>query len=355
MADKQAIINDITRVDAMYDGDAPYLTRRFYRENGQFSDRQITNVFGSFREARRAAGVEDTRAQAGFLLQVAKHNAHDNYREMNIDKMDYADKYRKPTGGRFQTLVVASDIHDENCDRFWRRVFIDHIKRLQPDTVVLGGDIFDLPEFGKYSVDPREYDIVGRIRWVHQFLADIREAAADAEIVFIEGNHEHRLLRHLAESSPQIKIVLSDLHGFTVPKLLGLDQYEVRYIARADLGTFNKGDLYKELSKNYEVFYNSFMVDHFPTGAARGVPGVNGHHHSYNSTSYYSHKYGSYRWDQLGCGHVRAATYCDAEKWNMGFMTVQIDTQNEIPLMNYHFIGDFTEIGGKFYMRNSDE
>jgi hypothetical protein len=355
MPTRDSIISDIKRVASMYDGESPYVTRTFYRENGQFSDRQISNVFGSFREARRAAGEEDSRANAGFLLQVAKHNAHDKMRDMNIDKMDYGDKYLKPKGTRFQTLVVGSDIHDTNCDAFYRRVFIDHIKRVQPDTIVLGGDIYDLPEFGKYNVDPREWDVVGRIKWVHDFLREIREVSPDSQIDFIEGNHEHRLLRHLAEASPAIQVVLSDLHGFTVPKLLGLDEFEVRYIARADLGTFNKGDLAKELSKNYEVYGNCFVVDHFPTGASRGVPGVNGHHHKYNSSTYYSHKYGSYRWDQLGCGHVRKATYCDAEQWNQGFMTVHLDTEREIPVMNYHFLGDFAEIGGKFYHRESNE
>lgn len=355
MQNREAILNDIVRVSTMYDGEAPYLTRTFYREHGEYSDRQIQNVFGSFREARRSAGVEDTRAQHGLLMQVAKHNAHDNMREMNIEKADFGDKYLKPTGTRFQTIVVASDIHDKNCDPFWRRVFIDHLSRVQPDIIVLGGDIYDLPEFGKYDVDPREWDVVGRIQWVHDFLRDIRNVCPDTQLDFIEGNHEHRLLRHLSESTPALKVVLSDLHGFTVPKLLGLDEFEVNYIARADLGTFNKGDLTKELSKNYQCYFNCFIVDHFPTGAARGVPGVNGHHHRYLSQTYYSYKYGSYRWDQLGAGHVRKATYCDAEQWNSGFMTVHIDTQCELPVMNYHFIGDFAEIGGKFYHREESE
>jgi hypothetical protein len=30
------------------------------------------------------------------------------------------------------------------------------------------GDIFDLPEFGKYGVDPREWDVVGRIKFAHE-------------------------------------------------------------------------------------------------------------------------------------------------------------------------------------------
>src|SRR5690606_14307548 len=67
---------------------------------------------------------------------------------------------------------------------------------------------------------------------------------------------EYRLLRHLAEASPAIRAVLSDLHGMTVGSLLGLDKYEVRYIARGDLAAWTKGDINKELRKNHAVYFD---------------------------------------------------------------------------------------------------
>ena len=346
------IITDLIRVSGIVDG-VP--TRSAYRKHGVFSDRQVVNYFGNFGALRRAAGLEPSRGKNLELNQQARHVDQDLYRKMNIDKQDYCDKYRKPSADRFQTLLVASDVHDELCDPFWRRVFIDNVGRVQPDTVVLGGDIFDLAEFGRYTVDPREWDVVTKIQWVHSFLEDIRESAPDAEIVFIEGNHEHRLLRYLSDNAQPLKALLSDLHGWTVPKLLGLDKYEVRYVARADLKTFTKTNVAKEISKNYEVFHNCFLVDHFPTGKDRGLPGVNGHHHQHKVESLYSHNYGSYEWHQLGCGHVRQADFCDGAKWNLGFMTVIIDTQEEIPLMDYHFIGETALIHGKHYMRGEGE
>jgi predicted phosphodiesterase len=331
------------------------ITRDQYRSHGKFSDYDVQKNFGSFRAARRAAGLEPTRGSQLQLNAVGRHSDLDAYRQMNIEKADYAQKYVKPKGTRFQTMLVASDIHDELCDPFWRRIFIDTVLRTQPDTVILGGDIFDLAEFGRYSVDPRDWDIVSKIRWVHAFLSDIRNAAADTEIVFIEGNHEHRLLRYLTDNAPTLKVVLSDLHGWTVPKLLGLDKYEVRYVARADLGTFNQSNVVKEISKNYEVFHNCFLVDHFPSGKEKGLPGVNGHHHSHLVNTLYSHNYGSYEWHQLGCGHRRQAEYCAGEKWNMGFATVHVDTHNQLPLIDYHFIGDFANIHGKYYLRGENE
>jgi Homing endonuclease associated repeat len=347
------ILDDMKRVAGEIGTDV--LTRSQYRMAGNYSDHAIVSQYGSFKAAKRAAGLEPT---VGARLQnnaLARHVDHDGYRQMNIEKADYATKYTKPKGTRFQTMLVASDIHDEECDPFWRRVFIDSVARVQPDTVVLGGDIFDLAEFGRYSVDPREWNIVAKIKWVHEFLGDIREAAADTEIVFIEGNHEHRLLRYLTDNAPALKALLSDLHGWTVPKLLGLDKFEVRYVARADLATFNKSNVVKEIAKNYEVFHDCFLVDHFPDGRNKGVPGVNGHHHQHVVHSEYSHLFGSYEWHQLGCGHKRAASYCAGEKWNMGFMTVTIDTQNKLPLMDYHFIGDFALVHGKHYIRGDNE
>lgn len=344
---------DLLRVSKVVDKEL--VTRSEYREFGDFSDHQIKVNFGNFRAARRASGLEITKGAQLQFNATGRHADVEVYRQMNIEKQDYIDKYRKPTGERFQTMMVASDIHDELCDPFWRRIFIDTVDRIQPDTVILGGDVFDLAEFGRYSVDPREWDIVSKIRWVHSFLEDIREAAPDTEIVFIEGNHEHRLLRYLTENAPSLQTLLSDLHGWTVPKLLGLDKFEVRYVARADLATFTKTNVVKEVSKNYEVFHDCFLVDHFPGGKDKGVPGVNGHHHQHLVHSLYSHNYGSYEWHQLGCGHRRSAEYCAGEKWNMGFMTVDVDTQNGLPLMNYHFVGDFANVHGKYYIRGEDE
>src|ERR1041384_5524695 len=332
------------------------LSRAKYREVGTYSTEKIQSVFGSFREARRQAGLEPTRGQTQVLNQIARHVSHDEYRQFVVDRKDYGEKFRRPDSKRFQSLLVCTDVHDIECDPFWRRVFLDTIKRVKPDKIVFGGDLFDRAEFGKYGVDPREWDAVGRIKWVHTFLKECREAARDStEFVLIEGNHEYRLLRHLSEATPALKTILSDLHGFTVPKLLGLDEYEVRYVARADLATFTQSNVRHEIAKNYEVFYDCFMVDHFPQGANRGLPGVNGHHHKHLVDSHYSHVFGSYEWHQLGSGHRRAASYCDGEKWNMGFAEVNIDTQNKRVITNYHMVDDFAVVGGKWYVREATE
>jgi hypothetical protein len=347
------MIEDLKRVASKVDTDMP--TRSQYRDLGNYSDHAIKEGFGTFRAFRRAAGLEENSGARKDRYALARHVDHDEYRQMNIEKADYADKFRKPKGTRFQTMLVASDIHDEDCDPFWRRIFIDTVSRVQPDTVVLGGDVFDLAEFGRYGVDPREWDIVGKIQWVHAFLKDIREAAPDAEIVFISGNHEHRLFKYLTDNAPALKVLLSDLHGWSVSKLLGLDKYEVRFVSRDDLGTFTKSNIAEQVAKNYEVFHDTILVDHFLNSKSKGLAGFSGHHHKHLVYTEYSHAAGSYEWHQLGCGHRRAAEYCDGGLWNMGFATVTVDTQEKRPVIDYHYVADFALVHGKHYLRNSSE
>jgi hypothetical protein len=350
---KQQALADIEIIAAA--NESGTVTRSQYREQGKFSTFEIDSLFGSFTEFKRQAGLMPTRLQIQLQGQVAKHVSFDEIRKLNIDRADYGDRYLKPSGKRFQSLVVASDLHDEDLDPFVRRVLIDTVKRLQPDIICLGGDVFDLPEFGKYTVDPRTWNVVGRIKAVHDFLEELREAAPDAQIDMIEGNHEYRLLRHLGEASPAIRAVLSDIHGMTVGSLLGLDKYEVRYIARGDLAAWTKSDCRREIRKNYEVYHDTFLVDHFPDGIKRGLAGCNGHHHKFEARSFYSALRGPSMWLQLGCGHRRGAEYCDGHHWNMGFLIAHIDTERNLVSQNYVPVGDHAEVGGKFYFRGESE
>jgi hypothetical protein len=251
-------------------------------------------------------------------------------------------------------MLIGGDVHDIECDPFWRQMFIETAKRVQPEKIVFNGDLFDLPEFSKYTVDPRGWDVVGRIRWVHNFLKDLREVSPTAEITLIEGNHELRILRNLSEATPAMKAVLADLHGFTVSKLLGLDEFKVNYVARADLSFFNKGDEKKELSKNYKIFYDFFIVHHYPEGAKLGLPGINGHHHSHDVQTLYSAALNtSYEWHQIGCGHKRSAEYCDGEKWSLGFAVVHVDTLCKRAQIEYiDCTNDHCVIGGKWYQKH---
>lgn len=328
------------------------VSRNHYRNEGKYSDSAWSQYFGTFEEFKRQAQVIISRHARRMELNIAKHASVDIMRAMTEEKRGWGEKYKRPNNKRFRTHLGASDVHDYECDPFWRTTFLDTARRVQPDVIDLNGDIFDLPEFGKYGVDPREWDVVGRIKWVHKFLEELREAAPDAEMNFIEGNHEFRLLRHLAEATPAMKAVLSDLHGFTVPKLLGLDRFEMNYVAPADLAVFTHKDAAAQTRRNFLIHYGFYAVCHFPEAEKYGMPGWNGHHHKYHAKTYFNPTFGPYQWVQSGGGHKREASYCNGEKWSTGFLLTHLDIEKKSAQFEYLDTShDHVIIGGQFYQR----
>lgn len=330
--------------------------RNYYRVHGKFAESVWSSWAGTFEEFKRQAGIKLSRQQHAHERHIAKHASVDHYRVMNVERQDWADKYVRTNNNRFKTILTCSDLHDVEIDPFYLRVLIDTAQRVQPDVIVLAGDIFDLPEFGKYGVDPREWDVVGRIKFAHEaILGPLRDVCPEAQIDFIEGNHEARLLRQLADATPALRAVLSDLHGFTVAKLLGLEKFEINYIAKADLAAFTKRDFEKELAQNYKVYFDTVLCHHFPHARNMGLPGINGHHHKHQVWSEFNPVYGAYEWHQLGSGHKRSASYCEGERWHNGFALVNVDTHTRSTAFDYISVTDFAVAGGKWYHREPHE
>ncbi|MDE1905088.1 MAG: hypothetical protein KGH75_01375 [Rhodospirillales bacterium] len=348
-------INELLRVAKL--DTTKFITRNHFRNYSDISESTWNRYFGSFLEFKRQAGIILSRQAHRLERDIAKHASVDTMRQLNVEKKEWEGKYLRPSKSRFQTVMVASDFHDISCDLFFYRLFLETLTRVQPEKIVLNGDIFDLPEFGKYSNDPRTWDVTGRVKWVHGLLADIRKAAPNSEIIFVEGNHEFRLLRHMSEQTQALLVILNELHGYTVPKLLGLQDYEVNYVARADMAVFSERDIKEQLSKNYITLYdNSLLFGHYPNMKNMGIPGANGHHHCHLIDSFYSPVYGTYEWHQLGCGHKRKASYTAGEKWSNGFLLVHIDTVTKRSQMEYIDCShEHCMIGGKFYQRTKEE
>lgn len=332
-----------------------HITRSRFRSMSGISDSTWNRYFGTFLEFRRQAGLELSRSQHALERQIAKHVSADTYRDFNA-RQDLGHKYSRDTRGKIHTMVVASDLHDEEVDPFFMRVLLAAIRMVNPDTVCLAGDILDLPEFGRFSIDPREWDVAGRIKFAQDnILRPVREAAPDAQIDYVEGNHEFRLLRHLADQTPALKAVLSDLLGLSVSKIFGLDEFEMNYIAKADLAAFNKADQRKQVEKSYKIYEDAFLVHHHPHARSWGLPGVNGHHHQWKVFHEKNALRGSYQWLQLGCGHRLRASYCEGEFWTLGFDIVHINTETKSVTHEYVNVTDMAVVGGLYLHREPEE
>lgn len=351
---RQDAIDDLLNVSEIFP--ERRITRDFYRHNSNIPEKVWTGFWGTFPEFLRASGLEHTRYVQKIRNATAKHAAMDKIKEISEERKSYGNLYERNDKGRYKTLIGCSDLHDRECDPFYLRVLRETIKMIQPHVVCIDGDLFDLPEFGRHPKDPREWDTVGRIQSGLDIIKDIREAAPDAQVDLIEGNHEARLVKHMMDASPALRSLLADFHGFDIRKLLKLDEYEVNYVAGADLHAFTDAQLRREMVKNYRLYWNCLLAHHFPEGKEKGVPGFNGHHHKHIVWSEANARFGSYEWHQIGGGHIREAVYCDGTKWNNGFIIANVDTDTESVAFDYTYVGDTMAVsGGTWYYRQQNE
>ena len=335
------------------------LSRNYFRVWSGIRESTWNRYYGTFEEFKRQAGIKLPRQVHKLEREIAKHASVDHYRKMDKERSVWGDKYLKPRSTRVQTILAAADFHDHDCDPFALRVFLDVARRAKDiiSVVCLNGDIFDLPEFGRFTQDPRDWDVTGRIKFVHNnIFRPLREALPNAQIDFIEGNHESRLLRHLGDATPAMKAILEELHGFDIPKLLGLDEFQINYIGKSSLAAWTQRDIEREVQRNYKLYFDCVLAHHFTNlGVRKGIPGFSGHSHAYKVIPLENPINGPGSWVQMGAMHVRDASYTDGERWSNGFMLVHADTQTKRSVMEYIDIGDFAWAGGVCYERRRDE
>lgn len=359
-ATEKECIENLRRLQEENSGN--FITRNFYRENGKFSDSTWNQFFGTFQEFRRKAGLELTRQQHAIERSIAKHSSVDHYREFFKEEvLPYYNKYQKKgRPGHIKKILACSDVHDKECCEFSLSVFIDTCKLMQPDVIVLNGDIFDLLEFGKYAVDPRNYNIRARFDFVKERLfAPLRTHCPDAQIDFIAGNHEMRLLKLLADKTPNVRVLLSDVMGMGFAEVFGLDKYQINWASKFDLAAYSKSDMNSEIKKNYRIYYNTFVFSHKPDNRLRNsLSGSNGHHHTGTITSSNvvdpeTSLSKSITWSQTPGMHVPDAEYLDnVSGWSTGFLEVTINLRTNEASQKIHFTRkDWAEVNGKYFER----
>lgn len=192
-------------------------------------------------------------------------------------------KPTKPTG--FKTAVIPPDIqigyfrnrdgeleptHDEKA----LEICIAMISDLQPELIVCVGDNLDLPEMGKYVTYPAYAQTTqASIDRATMFCAQMRNAAPNARIVWLAGNHEERMPKYLVQNAaaayglrkgntPNSWPVLS------VPYLCRMDEFGVEYkpgYPAADFWINKKlkiihGDRVKSSGSTAHVYLNNEKV-----------------------------------------------------------------------------------------------
>jgi hypothetical protein len=114
---------------------------------------------------------------------------------------------------------------------------------INPDRVVLLGDLLDMPNFGKYEQEATFARTTQKaLDYAYQFLVLLSVAAPNAIIELLEGNHDRRLEKMVTKNAMEAFGLrrADDTDGWpvlSVPHLLRLDELGVRYIGGYPAGT----------------------------------------------------------------------------------------------------------------------
>lgn len=337
-----------------------FITRNFYRVHGSYSDKTWDRYFGTFLEFRKQAGLELNRQQQQMERGIAKQASLDVFRSFYRDEvLPYENKYTlADSKGRFKTVLVGSDFHDIHCDPFVLAVFLDTAKRLQPDVIVLNGDIFDLYEASRFDQDIRQVKIVGRFNYVkNNIFKPLRELCPNAQIDLIIGNHERRILTLLAAKTPALKVILADVMGLTLADVFGLDEFEINMISKLDLTAFRNEDVRKDLSENFKVYYNCFVASHFDQHTRFGLSGTSGHTHKPKLVTFCNLSAGKMTWTTTGCMARTRMEYVEGLDDSINsFLIAHLDTKKLLVNPEHIVIpGNHVVVHGKRYIRKDDK
>lgn len=211
---------------------------------------------------------------------------------------------RTRVGARVKTALVLgdlqigyrADLRTGKLDPFHDRRAIDlavQVARfLQPDVLLVLGDVIDYSEWtDKFVVSPEFYRTTQpAIEEAHYTLARLRQAAPDAELVIIEGNHEQRverqLLKHVTaayglHSADQVEAPAA----LSQERLLGLDSLGATYI-----GDYPGGEYW--LNAGTMAMHGATTQDERKLLQEANVNLVRGHTHRIAVTGM-THKYGA--------------------------------------------------------------
>lgn len=108
-------------------------------------------------------------------------------------------------GRPFRLLAFISDVHVPDHDPFAVRAWLKWVRDRKPDTIVLGGDILELESCSGHGGNIHSAPLfTHEIEQGNAFLDDVQEAAPDAAIHYLEGNHETRLHRKVDSMIPTL-------------------------------------------------------------------------------------------------------------------------------------------------------
>lgn len=161
-----------------------------------------------------------------------KNNKHFKPLSQGIDFSPYSlpteesEDFKPYVLKRFNVGII-SDLHIPNHRNEPIRIAITYFKKQKVDAIIINGDLLDNTPFTKHDGKrPSAKDVKRWFDMAEYFLENLREEFPNAEILWLEGNHDFWYKRWMYSHAWQ----LGEDEYYSLQERLHLHEYKVRYI-----------------------------------------------------------------------------------------------------------------------------
>lgn len=205
------------------------LSRKRYREFGHFDIAYVDERFGQFAHFLEVANLRDqigTRQKKRAITNRSRRLHASRYLERHTLPYCNARAHfdRQLVGS--ELMLSISDTHAMFLDPFTWFCFLQACRDLQPDIILLNGDILEGSEISGYDQIPGwSVDLQSEFNFVREMFRQLREAVGpDTPLIWTAGNHG---LDRLARYITQVARPFAKLDSMKFDKLAGLEEHDV--------------------------------------------------------------------------------------------------------------------------------
>ena len=149
-------------------------------------------------------------------------------------------KRAKRAKGEPQKVIVVSDQHAPFHSKPNHRLLCQFLEDEQPDRIICAGDLLDFPDISRHRTIPGDKwdaSVSECIQAGFEVLADYRQAAPNAVMDLLPGNHDVRLAHKVIDQAERlwdIRAANEKVPALSLQKLLHLDYLHINYVDETD-------------------------------------------------------------------------------------------------------------------------
>ena len=302
------------------------LARKIYKEQSPLFH-NVEDARSVIRAIKGASGDQQRKYRSSKKELFDKASSTTAYMDL-LPKPSQHFKNWAPVPLKGERFLLVPDVHIPYYNKEALSIALKYGVDHGADTVVLAGDFMDFYACSFWSTDPRQRDFKGEIEMGRRVLDVIRDTFKDANIYYLEGNHEFRLVRYMLTKAPEI--FDEEMHGLA--SIMKLDEYDIQLINEKRPMTIGNMSIIHGHEFWSRVYSPVNPAKGFHNKSMANVIGAHYHQTSEHITTNIKQKLiGAW---SLGCLCDLHPDYSPINQWNHGFGFVEKQSSQNIKVKN---------------------